>query len=86
MYTKGPSMVQGFASNVSESLNRMIQRRFFEYVIDAVAFPSPSLTKVAALLSRSGNVETHGTSKYRTPSGYHHLSAAPADFGLDVQW
>ena len=46
----------------------------------------PSLTEVAALLSRSGGVETHGTSKYRTPPGYRHLSAAPTDFGLDARW
>jgi len=38
MYTREPSTVQGFASNVCGCMLRMVQERLPKYVIDAIAF------------------------------------------------
>ena len=39
MCSRGPSMVQEFASNVYERMFKRAQKRRLKYVIDAVAFP-----------------------------------------------
>ena len=66
--------------SLQDDQNRVLKVRHRCY-----CFPrQPSLTEVAGVLPRSCGVETHGTSKYRTPPGYHHLSTAPNDFGLDA--